>query len=137
MRSTVLTIMGAALLAGCSDYGHGPAYGSGPNRDWRRYDYSRPDPAYGGYYADRYYRDGSRYRERVLTRRDRVYRGMDDRYYCRRPDGSTGLVIGAAAGAVLGNVIARGDSRTLGTIIGATAGALLGRQIDRGEWRCR
>jgi hypothetical protein len=31
------------------------------------YDYDRPDPAYGGYYADRYYVDNNRYRERRLA----------------------------------------------------------------------
>lgn len=137
MRSASLSIVSAILLAGCNGYGLHPGYGPGSNADWRRYDYNRPDPAYGGYHADRYYRDSSRYRERVLTRKDRIYRGMDDRYYCRRPDGTTGLVVGAAVGAILGNSIAQGDSRTLGTIIGAAAGALLGRQIDRGDWRCR
>src|SRR3546814_6781219 len=83
-----------------------------------RYDYNRPDPRYGGYYADRYYRDDPRYRERRLSRNDRVYRGRDGRYYCRRSDGTTGLIVGGLAGGVLGNVIAPGGSETLGTIIG-------------------
>lgn len=134
MGRIVIAILGVVLLASCAGYGrhHGP-----PHNDWRPYDYDRPDPAYGAYHADRYYRKDSAYRERVLTRRDRIYRGMDGRYYCRRPDGTTGLVVGAITGAVLGNVIARGESKVLGTIIGATAGALLGQQIDRGDVRCR
>lgn len=45
--------------------------------------------------------------------------------------------VGAISGAILGNVISRGDSSVLGTILGATAGALIGQQIDRGEARCR
>jgi len=104
--------------------------------DWKRYDYNRPDPRYGGYYADRYYRDG-RYRERRLTRADRIYRGRDGRYYCRRSDGTTGLIIGAVAGGLLGNALDNGRSSTLGTILGAGGGALIGRSIDRGEVKCR
>ena len=91
----------------------------------------------GKWYADRHYRDGRNYETRRLSYNDRIYRGRDGRYYCRRDDGTTGLIIGAAVGGLLGNRIAPGDSRTIGTIIGAGAGALLGREIDRGEVRCR
>ena len=109
-------------------------------RDWRQYrqlDWNRPDPYYGHYYADRYYRDGRYYQQRRLTRADRIYRGENGRYYCRRSDGTTGLIIGAAVGGLLGNQIAKGDSNLLGTIIGGGAGALLGREIDRGGVKCR
>jgi hypothetical protein len=84
-----------------------------------------------------YRRDNRRYRARRLTRSDRIYRGSDSRYYCRRDDGTTGLIIGGIAGGVLGNVIAREHSKTLGTIIGAGAGAALGRAIDQGDVVCR
>lgn len=97
-----------------------------------RYDYDRPDPRHGGYYADNYYRDDKRYRERRLSNNDRVYRGRNGNYYCRRSDGSTGLIIGGVAGGALGNVIAPGDSKTLGTVLGAVGGAVAGRAIDRG-----
>ena len=92
-----------------------------------------------GYWdAARYYRrDDRRYRPYRLTRRDRIYRGSDNRYYCRRDDGTTGLIVGGVAGAVLGNVIAPGGSKVLGTIIGTGAGALLGRAIDDGDIQCR
>lgn len=79
------------------------------------------------------YREG-RYRERRLSRKDHVYRGRDGRYYCRRNDGTTGLVIGALAGGALGNAVG-GD--TLGTLLGAAGGGLLGREIDRGKVKCR
>lgn len=112
-------------------------------QDWRqgrRYDYNRPPPG-GTYYADDYYRDGSRYRERRLGANDRVYRGRDNRYYCRRNDGTTGLIIGAGAGALIGNSIDGGRSSTLGTILGAVAGGALGREVDRNggrnDLRCR
>lgn len=109
-------------------------------RDWRqsrRYDYNRLEPGQRAYYADRYYRDGRYYRERRLTRNDRIYRGNDGRYYCRRPDGTTGLIIGGAVGALLGNAVDGGRSSILGTLIGGAAGAALGREIERGQVRCR
>jgi len=118
-----------------------PAHGKRAKDDWRdyrRYDYNRPDARHGrAYDARRYYRDGRYYQERRLTRADRVYRGNDGRYYCRRSDGTTGLIIGALAGGVLGNALDNGRSSTLGTILGAGGGALIGRAIDRGEARCR
>ncbi|WP_294301481.1 hypothetical protein [uncultured Sphingomonas sp.] len=83
--------------------------------------------------ASRSYRDG-RYRERRLTRNDRIYRGRDGRAYCRRNDGTTGLVIGGVGGAVLGNLVGGG---LLGTLVGGGGGALLGRELDRGKVRCR
>jgi Ni/Co efflux regulator RcnB len=110
-------------------------------QDWRqgrRYDYNRPPE--GGYYADDYYRDGRYYQERRLSANDRVYRGRDNRYYCRRSDGTTGLIIGAGAGALIGHSLDDGRSSTLGTIIGAVAGGAIGREVDRGgsrNLRCR
>ena len=95
------------------------------------------EPGQRGYYADRYYRDGRYYQERALGRNDRIYRGRNNRYYCRRNDGTTGLVVGGLAGGALGNVIAGGGSRLLGTLIGAGGGALLGQSVDRGNVRCR
>lgn len=133
MRPLLLALAGATMVAGCGPYDR---YGY-DDYGYDRYDYNRPDPRYGGYYADRYYRDDPRYTERRLSRGDRIYRGRDGRYYCRRSDGTTGLIIGALAGGVLGNVIASGDSEVLGTIIGAGAGAAIGAAIDRGEARCR
>lgn len=80
---------------------------------------------------------GRYYEPRALTRADRVWQGDDGRYYCRRENGTTGLIIGGAAGALLGRELDGGRSRTLGTILGAAGGALLGREIDRGGVRCR
>lgn len=112
----------------------------GEIRDWRRYrgyDYNRFEPGQRQYYADRYYRDGRYYQTRSLGRNDRIYRGYNGRYYCRRNDGTTGLIVGGLAGGALGNVIAGGGSRLLGTLVGAGGGALLGQSIDRGQVRCR
>ena len=67
----------------------------------------------------------------------RSWRGKDGRTYCRRKNGTTGLVIGAAVGGLAGREIAGRGDRTVGTIIGAAGGALLGREIDKGRRRCR
>jgi hypothetical protein len=134
MRTPVRALLSAAtLLSGCAgSYGDRPAYASG-----RNYDYNRPDPAYGGYYADRYYRDAPTYRERRLSRNERVYRGENGQYYCRRSDGTTGLIVGGIAGGILGNMIAPGGSKTLGTILGGIGGAAAGTAIDSNGARCR
>ena len=90
------------------------------------------------YDAARYYRDDPRYRERRLTADDEIYRGSDGRYYCRRSDGTTGLVIGGIGGAALGNIIDGGRRRTAGTLIGGALGALIGRSVDQNsDVRCR
>ena len=132
MRTILLAMAGTTtLLAGCATTDGRP--GSG----YRNYDYNRPDPAYGDYDAGRYYRDDNRRRERRLSRNDRVYRGKNGQYYCRHNDGTTGLLIGGAAGGLLGNIIAPGGSETLGTLLGAAGGALAGRAIDRDNVRCK
>ena len=102
----------------------------------RSYDWNRPDPRHNGYFAENYYRAGN-YRPYQLQSDDRIFRGNDNRYYCRRGDGTTGLIIGAIGGGVLGNVIAPGGSKTLGSIIGGSLGAVLGNVIGRGDITCR
>ena len=80
-----------------------------------------------------YYRDaGRRDYYRVPS-----WRGRDGRYYCRRSDGTTGLLIGGAAGALIGRGVAGRGDRTVGTVLGLAGGALLGREIDRSGSRCR
>lgn len=82
--------------------------------------------------------DDRRYDRRYVRDNRSYWRGNDGRYYCRRSDGTTGLLIGGAAGALIGREVAgnRGD-RTLGAVLGAAGGALLGREVDRGGSRCR
>ena len=64
----------------------------------------------------------------------KTWRGKDGRTYCRRPNGTTGLIVGGAAGALVGNAVAGG---TLGTVVGAAGGALLGREVQRGSAKRR
>ena len=113
--------------------GNNNNYNNGNANDSARYDDPNYDPS-------RDYRDGQ-YQERVLADNDRVYRGTDGQYYCKRNDGSTGLIIGGLGGGVLGNIIGGGGNRTVGSILGAIGGAIAGRAVDRSqtpsEIRCR
>lgn len=63
----------------------------------------------------------------------RYWQGEDGRYRCRRSDGTVGLIVGGAAGALAGRAIDTRGERATGTILGAAAGALLGREVDRGR----
>lgn len=70
----------------------------------------------------------------------REWRGRDGKRYCRKPDGTTGLVVGAVGGALVGRTIDTRGDRTGGTVLGAVAGALAGREIERAgsdNRRCR
>lgn len=77
------------------------------------------------------------YREHRMGRNDHFWRGNDGRYYCRRNDGTTGLIVGGALGALAGGSIAGPGDTTLGALLGGAGGALLGRSVDRGDYRCR
>ena len=125
MKKTLLAIAAATLVLPAA-----PAAADPP--PWA--------PAHGKRYKERhraYDNYGRYYEPRRISRADRVWRGRDGRYYCERDNGTTGLVIGAAGGALLGREIDGGRDRTTGTVVGAALGALLGREIDRGEARCR
>ena len=134
MRIAMLGALAAAtLVAGCDTYSDSrPGYAG-----YSQYDYDHPDPTYNGYYADHYYRHGGRYSDYRMGENDRVYVGQDGRYYCRRSDGTTGLIVGGIAGGVLGNIIAPGGSKTLGTVLGAVGGAAIGNAVDRNNVTCR
>ncbi len=103
-----------------------------------RYGYNDRDRYATDYDASRYYREEPGY-ERRLGPNDEVYRGSDGRYYCKRSDGTTGLVIGGIGGAALGNVIDGGHNRVAGTLIGGAIGALIGKSVDQNnsDLRCR
>jgi len=76
------------------------------------------------YYTHRYY---------TTSNGVRYWRGSNGRYYCHRRNGTVGLLVGGAAGALLGSAV--GNGRTAPTIIGAAAGALIGRSVARHSHR--
>lgn len=105
--------------------------------DNRGYDRGYDNRGYDRGY-DRTYDSNGRYREpRRVGRGDQVWRGNDGRYYCKRDNGTTGLIIGAGAGALLGRAVDTRGERTTGTILGAVLGGLLGREVDKSDARCR
>ena len=85
------------------------------DRNWRGDNDRNWDPS-------RSYQDG-KYRERRLGRNDRIYRGRDGRAYCKRNDGTTGLVIGALGGGALANLIGGGTLGTLAVPVAAHCSA--------------
>jgi Glycine zipper 2TM domain len=93
-------------------------------------------PAHG-YYKNKKHRSNGYREPQYIGSNTRVWRGDDNRYYCKRDDGTTGLIIGAAVGGLAGNEIAGRGDKALGAILGAAGGALLGREIDRSNYRCR
>ncbi|MFZ5747030.1 MAG: glycine zipper 2TM domain-containing protein [Pseudomonadota bacterium] len=124
MLLAVTAAVAATPLAACGEYGTRPGYAGDRyySNDWA---------------PERHYRSDKRYHDRRMTRDDTVWRGRDGRYYCKRDDGTAGLVVGAIAGGVLGNLIAPGGSKTLGTLLGAGAGGVIGNAIDKGDAVCR
>jgi len=69
----------------------------------------------------------------------KVWRDSHGRLRCRRSNGTVGIIVGGAAGALVGRAVDGGRHRTVGTVIGAAAGALAGREIarNRSTRRCR
>jgi uncharacterized protein YcfJ len=59
------------------------------------------------------------------------WRGADGRNYCRKSNGTVGLIVGGVAGALVGRAVDTRGERATGTVLGAAAGALLGREVAR------
>jgi hypothetical protein len=116
---SALTAIPAAAQAQ-NGYGYYDTRGNGYHNQYRRND-NRYNQRYDRRYSQRY--SGRRY-------------GNHYGYSCRRDNGSTGTILGAIAGGLLGREIAGRGDRTVGTIIGGAAGALIGREVDR-DGNCR
>lgn len=131
MRKTVIAAVATALLLPVATPVLGDPPPWAPAHGRRAHDEQR--------WVERsYYGSDGRYRQpKRLGRDDYVWRGRDGRYYCKRDNGTTGLIVGGVAGALLGRTIAGRGDRTLGTLLGGAGGALLGRSIDRGDVKCR
>lgn len=122
-------IMAVALATSASVGLPSVAYADGGDHGWHRDDDDDDDDDDRG---RRYYRHRGHFYDGYAEPR-RYYRY--DRPRRCRSGGTTGLIIGGAAGALLGREIDRYGDRAPGTIIGAGAGALLGREIAR-KHRC-
>lgn len=90
-----------------------------------------PTPAMARHYHDYHHRYADNYYHGRTWRDDR------GRIRCRRSNGTTGLLIGAAGGALAGRAIDSHGDRTVGTLLGAAVGGVAGREIDRGGSHCR
>jgi hypothetical protein len=69
----------------------------------------------------------------------KTWRDSRGRVRCRRSNGTVGIIVGGAGGALIGRAVDGGRHRTVGTVVGAAAGALAGREIarNRSSRRCR
>lgn len=131
MRKPILALsLAASIIAGLPSLAHAREGG----RSWYRYEeYHHDDDDDGEYDRPRYrrsYYEGRDY-DRPRPEPRRYYRG--ERGYRCGSSGTTGLLLGGVAGALLGRSVDRYGDRTPGTIVGAGAGALLGREVDRGS----
>lgn len=133
MKKLILSLAAATLLVPAVPALAAPSYAAPSDGYSQNYD----GTVHFGRDDRRYDRNGRYANPRRISRDERIWRGEDGRYRCRRENGTTGLIIGGAAGALAGRAIDTRGERTTGTIIGAVAGALAGREIDRGSARCR
>lgn len=67
----------------------------------------------------------------------KTWKDSRGRVRCRKSNGTVGLIVGGAGGALIGRAIDTRGERTTGTVLGAAAGALVGREVVRSRRRCR
>jgi hypothetical protein len=128
--AALATVAGGTLAAAPANaqyyggYSSGGHYGNGYNR---------------GYYGNRNYYGNRHYADRYGTGYygNRSYYGRHSYTYRCRGNGTTGTVLGAIVGGLLGDAaVGRHGDGTAGAIVGAGVGALAGRAIDRSGDRC-
>jgi len=68
MRNPAYAVLAAIMIPTCAS--------PEDQKVWSRYDWDRPDPHAGGYYADSYHREGANYSVSLLGANERVYRGL-------------------------------------------------------------
>ena len=108
-------------------YGYDNSYGYGQQGYY---------PQQGYYQGQGYYPEQGYYPQQAYGYGNSYY-GRSYGYRTHRCSGTTGTIVGAGAGALLGRSIGRGsgyyhrNSGTTGTILGAALGALVGREIGR------
>ncbi len=135
-----LSALGAVALPSAAQAGHrGYDQGNYGGYDQGYYGGGYDQGYYGGGYNQGY--DG--YDQRYEGRRTatRYYDGR--RYRQRCGNGTTGAIVGGAAGALIGREVARGGrdyygyrrrgNGTVGAIVGGALGAIVGKQVARGR----
>lgn len=125
---TFKTNIGAMVLAATAIGG----FAATPAMANHRYNDSYNDGYRYSNYDNRDYREEQRdnYQDRQYN--DRQYNNG----YQRCGKGTGGTIIGAVAGGLLGNQVARRGNRTEGSIIGAAVGALAGRALAKSSSDC-
>lgn len=124
MKKIIFTAVAATMFAAPA-MAHPPAHA--PAHGWRA------KQAYAqGYQSPRYYNDRGYNNDGRAYYGSRAYNGT-----CRKDSNTGGTVLGALAGGVAGNVVAKRGDKTLGTVVGAGLGGLIGREIDKGKYSCR
>ena len=136
VAASLMAITGTASAATSFGTAQSTHVSNGIEEPWQN---SRNDRNYRNDDNRRYNRghDQRAYYGEPVYRNTRVWRGRDGRNYCRKKDGTVGLIVGGAVGALIGRELDGGYNRSLGTILGAAGGALLGREVARGGTRCR
>jgi len=126
-RKSVLAITALSVVAvpAAAEARHHYGYDNGYGYQQQGYDQ--------GYYPQQnYYAQG--YYPQQSYGYDGYY-GRSYRYSRSRCSGTTGTIIGAGAGALIGRSVGQGSYRrhsgTTGTILGAALGALAGREIGK------
>ena len=105
------------------------------HRDTQRYGWNSNGHSNGRNGAPVYYNGNRNWQNAGYQ--NQYHWGPNGQVQCRRPDGTSGLIVGALAGGTLGNVIAREGDKRLGSVIGGTLGAVLGNELAKGNVRCR
>ncbi len=149
LAATIITAIVPAAAMAQDRYGDGYAGYNGYDQrqgDWQRPGDNRDDRGYNGredaYSAPDYrrapvryaYRDDRPYYDQGGY--ERGYHGPVSYGYRCQGSGTTGTIVGALAGGLLGNGLVDRGNRTLGTLLGGGAGALAGRAIDRSNSGC-
>ncbi|MBW0006909.1 MAG: glycine zipper 2TM domain-containing protein [Sphingomonas sp.] len=125
-RKSMLAMSAISMVAvpAVADAHHYNGYGNGYGYEQQGYYPQQGYYGQEGYYPQQAYAYGNR------------YYGRSYGYRNHRCSGTTGTIVGAGAGALLGRSIGRGsgydrNSGTTGTIIGAALGALVGREVGK------
>ena len=133
---TALVVMPASAEA--QGYYRDGYNGNSYRGDYAYRDRGRRYNGYDGYRGQRRYRPGDYYGRSYGQGYGRGYYGRNRYRRGHCGNGTTGAIVGGAAGALLGREVARdgrryrrGGDGAVGAILGGAVGALVGREIGR------